>query len=226
MLRYPSEYSNHVHMVNVSPSKHFWMRRDQTFAYQKKSIDQQIERHRKNPKKLFRRYLLVDHFSGLYFIQYDLEDAPLDLATFLFSAWSQKKNHSLWGVPEIVIIPRRHITESLTALLVDCGVELQLPVSGFHSGIRPLVDWNKREALIAYNRYSFQEGKWQFPTRWTGSGFEYRGRPPRGIKDLNQLAETLSGDSYLHKEHMRKWQSNLADKKPRPIDPAILSKLI
>lgn len=217
MLRYRSDYSNQVHLVNVSTSKHLWMRRDQSFSFQKKAIHLHLESYRKNPKTLLRRYLLVDHFSSLYYVQYQLAKEAPEVAKFLFKAWSPKESHPLCGLPEIIFMPRQFANEELEQLLRRHRVELRLPLSGFQSGIRPLADWRQVEWGIAAGNYSLQNNEWKFAFRFTPDGSACEGRPPQGLQDLNDLAANLSSQKCASLEHTSKWTRSLPDGRARLI---------
>lgn len=197
------------------------MKRDKSFAYQKKILDPKIEEIRKNPKLLLRRYLLLDHFSGLYYIQYQLVSEPINLKSFLIQAWAKKNKHPLCGLPDMVCIPRPFWTPELEDFLYDYGVEEGEPQSGFKSGIRPLVDWNKLENQIGRNYYSLQDTRWLPAHRWNRDTerFEYRGRPPVGLADLCQLAEELSNEQGKIGDKTYWWRNKLRKGHPKLIPP-------
>ncbi len=128
-----SLHSNHVHVVDFSPCPQWYIEGDGGIA-----------RHRIVPYKPsdfdgrlhLWRYLLVDHYSGAFFLRYYYSrgENAVDLVDFLWRAWSHKgrRDYPFHGVPLVVLgdlgAPLRAATTK--NLLAGLGVQLELHSHG------------------------------------------------------------------------------------------------
>lgn len=138
--RYQSNYSNEVHQLIVSPSKHFYVTGSGELKYQKKPFELKLSNIAQEKKTHTIHYLLRDHFSRLFYWEICSSDTPLPIHDFLFRAWSKKTEHPLYGLPDYMTIPK-NVQSYYTGLLdfVEAiGISYLKVTSGFQGGVRDI----------------------------------------------------------------------------------------
>lgn len=138
--RYQSNYSNEVHQLIVSPSKHYYVTSSGTFKYQKKPFELKLENIEQSKKNHIIHYLLRDHFSGLFYWEICSSNAPILIHGFLFRAWSKKQYHPLYGVPDFITVPKnvQSYFPNLISFIERIGVTYIKVTSGFQGGVRDI----------------------------------------------------------------------------------------
>lgn len=92
-----SLHPNQVQMTDVSRSRQYYLRDDGRLdvqSYQRGTAEYRNKDLRGAP--LF-RYVLVDHFSGEFWVQYYTDETAATLLTFLASAWLPKRGTVMTG---------------------------------------------------------------------------------------------------------------------------------
>lgn len=143
MLRYVSEYSNQVHQLLVSVSRHLWVTRDGRIQYQRKAFEVSLEKLPGAPKRHIVHYLVRDHFSGLVYAELAISPDLPDPREFLTRAWSRKDALSFCGIPAYLTLPGtvdRRFCE-LRPWLHELSVDVIKASSGFQAGVRDLKTW-------------------------------------------------------------------------------------
>lgn len=137
-----TEYSNQLHQLLVSVSKHLYFGKDGYVKYQEKPLDVNIKNCHKSSKEHLVYYILRDHFSGTFTFRIATTKRLIPLADFLHYAWSEDvgENKFIWGMPDFIFIPQMIATEDLLSGLSTLDVKAMTPPSGFASGIRIIKD--------------------------------------------------------------------------------------
>lgn len=137
-----SEYSNQVHQLLVSVSKHLYFGSSGHALYQEKPMEATIKNCHKSRKDHLVYYILRDHFSGSFTFRIASSKRLIPLADFLYYAWNENASEEkfLWGMPDYLSIPQVITTDGLLAGLKTLNIAAFNPPSGFASGIRILRD--------------------------------------------------------------------------------------
>jgi hypothetical protein len=190
-VRYRTDYSNEVHQLMVSVSRHLWVAKDGAIRYQQKPFEITLARLARSEKQHVIHYLVRDHFSGLLYAEIGLSGSLLSPREFLLRAWSRKDRLSFCGVPDTLIVPKT-VSDTFAELLPWLD-ELEMDVipatSGFQAGVRDVKTWEEavRNAL-----------------RWF---------PADDLAHLPALAEMLCWDlveePLHHRQQVGRWQSGL-----------------
>jgi len=140
--RIVTEYSNELHQLLVSVSKHFYFGSDGNVRYQEKPMDVNIKNCYKSRKEHLVYYILRDHFSGTFTFQIATTKRLVPLADFLHYAWSEDVGEEkfIWGMPDSIFIPQMITMDGLFSGLNNIHVNPLHPPSGFASGIRIIRD--------------------------------------------------------------------------------------
>jgi len=138
--RYQSNYSNEVHQLIVSPSKHYYVTSSGAFKYQKKPFELKLENIDQVKKIHTIHYLLRDHFSGLFYWEICSSNAPIPIYEFLFRAWSKKQYHPLYGIPDFIAVPKnvQSYFPGLISFIEKISVTYIKVTSGFQGGVRDI----------------------------------------------------------------------------------------
>lgn len=142
---YRSDYSNQVHQVVISASKHFFIKKDGGLSWQKKPFEVTLAKAPTQLRRHIVHYLIRDHFSGAFYAEVHPADQMVSIADFLYRAWAPKDKHALCGVPEFVTIAATAIEQfpNIHHLLDAYSVGFVKATSGFQSGIRDLRTWEE-----------------------------------------------------------------------------------
>ncbi len=135
---YRSDYSNQVHQLIVSVSKHLYLIKSGQVRYQNKKFDLTLKTLGQSGKEHIIHYLLRDHFSGAFYAEFHSSAHLIAAKDFLLRAWSIKNDYVFCGLPEAVTIPRtvEEAFPGTTHWARSLGVELIDVSSGFQGGIR------------------------------------------------------------------------------------------
>jgi len=138
--RYQSNYSNEVHQLIVSPSKHYYVAKNGTFKYQKKPFEINLKNVRDSKKNHVIHFLIRDHFSGLFYWEICSADSPLLIHEFLYRAWRKKESHPLYGIPDFLTIPKnvQSYFPNIVKFIEKIGVTYIKVTSGFQGGVRDI----------------------------------------------------------------------------------------
>lgn len=140
MERYYTNYSNEVHQMIVTPSKHFYVTTDGRFKYQSKPFDVSLKNCDTRIKKSIIHYLIRDHFSGVFYWEISKTETPIPIQEFLFRAWSRKEKKEFQGIPEYITIPKnvQSFYPGLIKFVEKIGVNYLAVTSGFQGGVRDI----------------------------------------------------------------------------------------
>lgn len=138
--RYQTDFSNEVHQLVVSPSKHFYVAKDRTLKYQKKPFEVNLDKTATSKKNHVIHFLIRDHFSGLFYWEICPTDSTLLIEDFLFRAWSKKDHHPLCGVPDFLTIPVKvqSFFPNIVKFVEKIGITYLKVTSGFQGGVRDI----------------------------------------------------------------------------------------
>jgi hypothetical protein len=141
--RLKTDYSNNIHQLIVTVSRHFFVTAGGKFKHQKKAFDAHIDKPESFTKRHVVHYLIRDRFSGLFYAEITDTDNVVSVFEFLYRAWSKKDNHPLFGVPFGVLVPKtvQAVWPNLTGFLKELGIEPVEVTSGFQGGVRDLRTW-------------------------------------------------------------------------------------
>ena len=187
--QYRSDYSNQVHQFIVSVSRHFYVTAGGKLKYQKKPFDARLGNRATFTRRHVINFLIRDHFSGLFYAEITDIDNVYSACEFLHRAWSESDDHPLYGIPDMMTLPKnvRAVWPDLAAFLEEeTLINLIDVTSGFQGGVRDVRSW---EALLWHGMYK--------------SGF-----PP----DYEEVRNTAvaQGAAY-YKEKVDIWTRNLPE---------------
>ncbi len=138
-----TDYSNQLHQLLVSVSRHLYITKDGFIKYQEKpAAAVSVKDYRKAGRERLVYYVLRDHFSGSFVFQVASTKSLIPLAEFLFYVWREDAGEEkfLWGMPESLSIPKNISSPGLYSGVEKLGIRSLNPPSGFDSGIRVLRD--------------------------------------------------------------------------------------
>lgn len=102
-----SLHPNHVHLVDASVCIQYYLRNGKTALIDERDFNPKKIQNMAKIKTRITRYLLTDHFSGLFFVKYYLAagESQKLLYDFLISAWQhkQKDRYPFRGVPFLIL---------------------------------------------------------------------------------------------------------------------------
>jgi hypothetical protein len=115
-LTYQSEYSNQVHQLIVSVSKHLFVTKTGRLKFQQKAMDMNLSACSKDAKDHVVHYLIRDHYSGVFYAEIHSSSSLIPIEDFLYRAWSQKGEYLFCGAPDWMSIPRT-VSEVFPAII-------------------------------------------------------------------------------------------------------------
>jgi hypothetical protein len=128
----------------VSVSKHLFVTNDGRLKHQQKPIETRLADVTTSSKQQVVHYVIRDHYSGVFYAEICSSKGLIDLADFLFRAWSLKEQYAFCGLPDFISIPQtvRDVFPSIDKLVKDYAIGSVQVTSGFQSGaIRDLKTW-------------------------------------------------------------------------------------
>lgn len=142
---YKTEYSNHVHQLVVSVSRHYYVTSNGKFKQQKKALGGKLGCPATYTKKHIVHYLIRDHFSGLFYAEVTDTDNILSVLEFLKRAWSAKEGHPLQGIPNALTVPHsvRTVWPEIIPFLDAFSIQPVDVTSGFQGGVRDIRTWEE-----------------------------------------------------------------------------------
>ncbi|HWV73582.1 MAG TPA: hypothetical protein VN040_17795 [Pseudosphingobacterium sp.] len=145
MIRYRSDYPNQVQQLNVSLSKHYHLLKDGTIKWQEKTMDINWKNYQKTGKRHLVNYVIRDHYSSCFYAEMHPVDTMPDIEEFLYRAWSNKEDYEFHGIGKTVMVPQvtlKQFPQLHTFFkLAEDITSLQVPESGFSSGIVAIKEW-------------------------------------------------------------------------------------
>ena len=143
---YKTNFSNEVHQLIVSVSRHFYVTSKGQLKYQKKSFDVSLDKLDKLTKRHIVNYMIRDHFSGLSYVEIVEARNMFPVLEFLHRAWSKKDVCPLHGLPCAVTVPKnvRETWPELVPLLERRNVQSIKVTNGFQGGVREIRKWEER----------------------------------------------------------------------------------
>jgi len=134
-----SNYSNELHQLLVSVSRHLYIKEDGLIGYREKPFNVNIKNYHRSPAEHLLYYIMRDHYSGNLIFSVATSHKPLPLIDFLYHAWRAKSEKIfLWGLPEKISVPKNISSPELLSGLNKLGVEPFHPPSGFASGVHSI----------------------------------------------------------------------------------------
>ncbi|ENM4049450.1 hypothetical protein VV99743_03310 [Vibrio vulnificus] len=163
-VRYRSDYSNHVHQLVVTVSKHFYVTKQGKFKRQSTPFKAVIGKSSSYTKTHVVHYMITDHYSGLFYSEVTTSDDLFPIEAFLERAWGGKSGHPMQGEPNLLVVPKSvfNAFPSLSSWLHQKPIELVQATSGFQAGIRSIRTWE--EVLRTGGSFRYQTG---FPPDFT-----------------------------------------------------------
>lgn len=203
-VRYRTDYSNEVHQLVVSVSRHLWVGKDGAIRYQQKPFEISLAKLPASSKRHVIHYLVRDHFSGAFYGEFAVSPDLHDVRKFLTRAWSRKDHLSFCGVPDFLTVPKTVDAQfpELLTWLDDLGVEIVEATSGFQAGVRDLKTW---------------EDDFRYNLEWY---------PADDLDRLPALAESMCYDlterELFKRPQVNRWRTGLRDLRyPLPENPII-----
>jgi tetratricopeptide (TPR) repeat protein len=137
-----SAFSNEIHQLLVTVSKHLYIGKSGVLKYQEKPFTVDIASHGKSNKEHLVYYLIRDHYSGNFVFKTATTKSLIPLADFLYYAWQGEKRDDkfLWGLPLNISIPKNVTSPELLAGMEALGIKPFHPASGFASGVKTIKD--------------------------------------------------------------------------------------
>lgn len=89
-------HSNQYQQLLVTVSKHFYVQKEGSLAWQQKAFGVNINNSSKAKKELLVHYILRDAFSGSFYLELATTQTLLPLVNFLFSAWKKAEKKGLY----------------------------------------------------------------------------------------------------------------------------------
>lgn len=151
--QYRSDYSNQIPQFIVSISRHLHVTAGGKLKYQKKPFDARLGKQATFTRRHVVNFLIRDHFSGLFYAEITDIDNVYSACEFLHRAWSESADHPLYGVPDMMTLPKnvRAVWPDLAAFLEEeASINLVDVTSGFQGGVRDIRTW---EDLLRFGVY-------------------------------------------------------------------------
>ncbi|WP_235596212.1 hypothetical protein [Leptospira weilii] len=147
LYHYVSDFSNHVHQLVVSISKHLYLLKNEEIKYQKKSFDLTLKNYSKSTKRHLIHCIIKDHFSGASYGEIHSTDQHFSIEKFLLNAWKIKKGYKFHGLPKCLMAPKSVIEHfpGLGNIFKHTNIKLIETTSGFQSGAPIIIkEWEKQ----------------------------------------------------------------------------------
>jgi len=155
-LTYKTDYSNQLHQLMISVSKHLRLLRNGQVRFQKKKLEYSLHDVGTSEKQHVVHYILRDHFSGAFYGEACSSGNLMPARDFLMRACSQKEEYLFCGLPQYISVPRTVSDEfpDLLSWIKSLGVELLDVTSGFQGGIRDVPTWEEYLRML----FALREG--------------------------------------------------------------------
>lgn len=83
-----SKYPNHVHMIDASQCAQWYIGNKGEVAHQRRNMD--VYSNKDGDRRKITRLMLIDHYTGAFFVWYVASETARDWIDFLYLAWSDK----------------------------------------------------------------------------------------------------------------------------------------
>jgi hypothetical protein len=154
MIReYESNYSNEVHQLIVSVSRHYFITHKGFLKHQKKALEVNLKNIAESEKTHIVHYMIKDHFSGLFYAEICASNLLIPIVEFLYRAWSRKLYHPLYGIPDFLTVPKNVLIKfpEVKNLQETLGITLVKVTSGFHAGVRDIRTWENELKFCGFD---------------------------------------------------------------------------
>ena len=152
MQSYRSEYPNQVHQLTVSVSQHYYFTKTGMLKYQRKNQEVSLDHIADSDRLHLIHYVIRDHCSGIFYAELGLSDNIIPIQRFLYRAWAEQKDYSLYGLPEFLIIANTVTTvfPQLEKQVSALGIKPIKATSGFQGGVRDIktIETNLSVSLV------------------------------------------------------------------------------
>jgi len=184
-----SLHPNHVHAFDVSICIQYYLKSGKMGFMDERDYYRNKPQNFAKIKRRLYRYVLVDHFSGAYYLWYyeargETQDNLFD---FLLRAWSEKKSGKFpfMGVPFMILMDRgaANMSRAIIAFLERLGVEV--PEGRPH---------NARRQGVVERMHGIVERKLESRLRI---------QPAASVEELNEWAEDFIINHQATKLHTR-----------------------
>ena len=140
MVRYKSDYSNQVHQLVVSASKHYYLTKGNKLVYQHKPIEIDLKKVENSKKRNMIIFSIRDHYSGVFYCEIRFGPEKHPLIDFLFRAWSKKEGYSFYGIPESLVVSKTVglFYPEIRNKLDQLNINYIEATSGFQNGVRDI----------------------------------------------------------------------------------------
>lgn len=143
MNLYETAYSNEVHQLLISASRHLYVLSDGRIKYQKKVIEGTWQKPKDSSKDQVVHYIMRDHYSHAMYAEIHIRSENISPQQFLWNAWSKKGHYPFYGTPEFLILPKSIYSNMLFDFVSSLGIRIIKPTSGFMAGVRTLREWDR-----------------------------------------------------------------------------------
>lgn len=150
MNTYKTHYSNQVHQLYCSFSKHFYVTQNNIVKYQQKPMEITRNNANKYKKNFLIFYIIRDHFSNAFYSEIYTQQDAIPILDFIERAWKEKENYSFHGIPSQLMVPK-----SLIKILIwmpgfakENNFIITTPESGFQAGNIIFKHLNDRMRLV------------------------------------------------------------------------------
>jgi hypothetical protein len=213
-----SEYANQVHSLDFSVANFYLDPKDNLIPMWRRDF------YPGKPEKWFKKrqlrlMMLTDHLSGAFVVLYYTNQKLINIADFLFYAWSLKKNGKFifHGIPDILLIDNDKALHSYALQRLFSSLGITVP------HLEPYHPWAKGSVEKHIDI-------WQ---RWFESTFLLEEFKPKGIDKINEYATAYATFFQLTRKHTRhnktrfeKWNECIGDHLRELPDETIYKRLI
>jgi hypothetical protein len=189
MRFYKTNYSNEVHQLLITPSRHLHVLRDGRLKYQRKPIESRPHRIEDSPKARVIHFIVRDRYSKAMYAEIHLWSEKMSPQSFLWKAWSKKSEFPFCGMPEVLILPSPF--DHMAYALRTMGITTIRPTGGFMAGVRTFRDWEQYLSFV----------------------YDYPFEPLHSFEDLqaktNEINQIYYDRSSDGRSKLRVWESGL-----------------
>lgn len=177
---------NHVHEYDVSVCAQWYLKTDGEVGHQRRDLD--VYKNKPDGKgPSIKRHVIVDHYSGAFFVEYARSEDAATSLDFLFDAWCKKRDEKFIfrGTPRILYTDNGNVVRSAVGkqVLERLGIEsIQHKVG------------NPRA------KGSVEGFMWQWEQCFESL---LKANPARSLEDLNHRAFGMAMWMNANREHSR-----------------------
>jgi hypothetical protein len=180
-----SLYANQVHQYDTSVCR-YWLNPDDQILFIPKSTDYKNKELKKLMKKRrLVRHVLIDHFTGAFFVYYSFRQRIIDYEYFLYDAWREKGKYIFHGAPDMLILDHDSGLRSHALMRLYKNLGIEVPEG------KPYVPWEKG-TVEGFNRIWERRFEWRFLFQQSGD-----------LDQINQWAYDYAIKLQTTKKHRR-----------------------